>query len=82
VWETINRFRKHSRQTELFQKRRQAQSRQWLHTLLKEQLMEALEQNTEVALQMPDLEEKVIKGEISTTKAATRLIETFLSGGA
>lgn len=79
VWQDVTRFAHQNHQDGRFRERRKLQSREWLQTLLQEQLMEVFNRNEGVVKRRERLEKKVIKGEITATKAATQLIEDFVS---
>ncbi len=77
IWAVVQKFYALTRTSGVRQKRRQDQERQWLHDLVREGLTSLFQANAEVQKQLEGLEDKVARGEIPATAAATLLLDTF-----
>ncbi len=80
IWSMAASFKEKTQADGTFAGRRQLQLRDWLHTLLQERVMEVFRKNSSVAGMLDTIEQQVINGELTSTKAAQRLIEAYLEG--
>lgn len=76
-WETICQFQAHMKETNQFEGRRKQQATNWLHSLLEEQLLSRFYENETIKKQLPLMQQDVLNGQISATKAALSLIKDF-----
>ena len=74
LWEVIGRFREHTTATGAFAARRREQAREWLGTLIDEQLRAAFYDMPAVRAALPGIEAAVMAGELPATAAARELL--------
>ncbi|HOU41260.1 MAG TPA: methylmalonyl Co-A mutase-associated GTPase MeaB [Promineifilum sp.] len=74
LWAVVERFRERTTESGAFAARRRAQAREWLHTLLDEQLRAAFYDRPAVRAALPPMEAAVMAGELSATAAARQLL--------
>jgi LAO/AO transport system kinase len=74
VWEMICEFRRTAEGCGELQRKRAQQNAQWLRKLLGELLEQRFRANPAVQKQLPELEQRVIRGEITPYAAAMRLL--------
>jgi len=60
-----------------FEKRRREQARDWLHSLLNERLQETFYNSPAVLEYLPDIEKKVMQGQLPAVQAARNLLKLF-----
>ena len=77
IWNTVNSFLNHCITNNTFDENRKKQAHFWLHESIQEQLGTYFYQKPEVTKLLPELEEKVISGELSPFIAANKLIDLF-----
>lgn len=77
VWETLQAHRDQLEETGELDKKRQQQRRQWMWSLVEQELMLRLRQHNEVAALVPKLEQQVLSGETPPTMAAEQILQTF-----
>ena len=75
VWEMICDYHVGALENGTFKERRTRQNKDWLQHLITELLHRNLNQNEQVKQLKPELEKKVLNGEITPFLAATRLIK-------
>ncbi|HIP70930.1 MAG TPA: methylmalonyl Co-A mutase-associated GTPase MeaB [Anaerolineae bacterium] len=75
LWAVIERFREKTTASGVWQTRRQEQAREWLHSLLAEQLHEWFYGLTAVQQALPQIEQDVMSGTLPATAAARRLFQ-------
>ncbi|MCA9972896.1 MAG: methylmalonyl Co-A mutase-associated GTPase MeaB, partial [Anaerolineales bacterium] len=74
LWQVITRFREETTASGAFARRRQAQARDWLHSLIEEQLRERFYRRPAVQAALPGVEQAVMRGELPATLAAEALL--------
>ncbi|MCA9925827.1 MAG: methylmalonyl Co-A mutase-associated GTPase MeaB [Anaerolineales bacterium] len=77
IWQVIERFREKTAVSGAFNARRQAQQKEWLHTLIAEQLQQIFYDLPEVKEMLPEVETAVMAGRLPTTAAAQKLLSLF-----
>ena len=77
IWAAVIEFQKTMSKKGVFQQRRKNQSRQWLHATLQSNLQEFFFHNKAIKENLQDIEEKVIAGKLSSSKAAELLLGLF-----
>lgn len=77
VWTTIGQYRDAMRKSGGFDHRRAAQAHAWMWNEISETLLQALREDSRVAVRLPDLEHAVTRGTLSPGRAARQLIDTF-----
>ncbi len=74
LWQTICHFQQESQASGAWQARRRAQTREWLHALINEQLQAYFYTHTAVRAALPDLEKAVLDGEMPVATAVQTLL--------
>lgn len=74
LWSVIERFRERTTDNGTFAARRREQAREWLHTLIDEQLRAYFYGREAVQAQLTELERAVMAGEVPATAAARQLL--------
>ncbi len=82
VWDVIARFLAQARESGVLARRRQAQEREWLHALVREQLLERFGRHPAVRALLPTLEQQVEAGEVPAVTAARQLLAAFAAAAA
>lgn len=77
VWTMINDFTQQVQSSGVFTARRRGQSREWLYSMITDQLQYQFFHHPEIVLRLPDLENKVMAGEVTVASAADQLLEIF-----
>lgn len=75
LWNVILRFRQRTTEFGAFEGRRRQQAREWLHTLIDEQLRAYFFERNSVRQQLPEIERQVMDGILPATAAARRLLQ-------
>lgn len=75
LWQTITRFHEETRASGAFAVRRRQQMREWLHTLIVEQLRERFYNRPAVKRLLPEVEADVMSGKLPATAAAQELLD-------
>ncbi len=74
LWEVVERFTSLTQTSGVFEQRRREQSRDWLHTLVEEQLRAYFYSHPAVRAALPDMEAAVMDGETPAAAAARDLL--------
>ena len=74
LWAVVERFTKLTQASGVFEQRRRAQNREWLHTLVEEQLRAYFYGHPAVQEALPTLERAVMDGETPAATAARELL--------
>ncbi|PJF21922.1 MAG: methylmalonyl Co-A mutase-associated GTPase MeaB [Phototrophicales bacterium] len=74
IWQVIESFHNITRQSGVFQSRRRQQNREWLHTLVEEQLRTFFFNHPAVQAALPQIEAAVMDGTLPATSAARDLL--------
>lgn len=75
VWQTIEAYLKLVKNGSYFEQKRQHQNLHWLHESIRQTLLERFFAKSEVLKTLPELEQKVLKGEVSAFAAAEELLK-------
>ncbi|MGN7941737.1 methylmalonyl Co-A mutase-associated GTPase MeaB [Virgibacillus sp. 6R] len=78
IWNIINKFERYTKESNIFDKRRDEQKWNWLHDLIKQELSDRFYQHPQVKQQLEIYEENIIKGKKSVSASALELINLFL----
>lgn len=74
VWEMVMDHRKKMKSTGEFEQRRQQQALEWMWTLVEDGLQQRFKNNPSIKMQIPTVEGKVRKREMSPSTAARKLL--------
>lgn len=77
IWQTIEDFVGYTRAKGLFEKRRERQSIDWMHTLIKEYLVSNFYQNPQVQSAVKIAEQNLLSAQTTAAAAAAELLRTF-----
>lgn len=80
VWDIIKDFEEKGKSSGVFAERRKGQQRDWIYSLITDQLHYSFFHHPEVKLKLPQLENEVMAGEKTAATAVDILFHTFLSG--
>jgi LAO/AO transport system kinase len=75
IWKVIQSFRDKTAASGAFERRRREQAREWLHTLIEEQLRARFYNQPAIRKQLPQLEQAVMDGTLPATAAARLLFQ-------
>ncbi len=75
IWDAVQRFLEHGKNTGIFAERRQNQVLQWFESLLTEAVLNRFNSDPRVQSQLPNLREKVQKGELPVLLAVKTLLD-------
>jgi LAO/AO transport system kinase len=79
VWEVIKDFEEKGKSRGVFAERRKGQQRDWIYSLITDQLHYSFFHHPEVKLQLPQLENEVMAGNKTAATAVEILFNAFLS---
>ena len=77
LWEVIGAFQRMTRESGVWQKRRDGQLLDWMHSMIDEHLHNLFFEDAVVTGRMPEIREAVLKGVVSPTQAVAELINLF-----
>ena len=77
LWQVIQAFRQMTTKSGVWQKRREGQLLDWMHSMIDEHLHNLFFEDAVVTGRMPEIKEAVLKGSISPTQAVAELIRLF-----
>ena len=77
LWEVIGAFQKMTRESGVWQKRRDGQLLDWMHSMIDEHLHNLFFEDAVVTGRMPEIREAVLQGVVSPTQAVAELINLF-----
>lgn len=77
LWEVIRAFRDMTKESGVWQKRRDGQLLDWMHSMIDEHLHNLFFEDAVVTGRMPEIKEAVLDGTISPTQAVAELINLF-----
>ena len=77
LWEVIQVFQKLTQESGVWQKRREGQLLDWMHSMIDEHLHNLFFEDAVVTGRMPEIREAVLDGTISPTQAVAELINLF-----
>lgn len=74
VWEIIQKFERHTKLKGFFNQNRNNQAKYWMYEKINDELKRRFYENEDIAKQLPELENRIIKGEISPFTVAKKLL--------
>lgn len=77
VWETLEEYRTCMRASGEFEEKRRQQAREWMWTLLQDDLRELFIRDKNIAPMLAQVEQSVIDGRTTPGAASRRLLERF-----
>ncbi len=77
IWQSILRYQKEMQAQDSWQKKRAEQAKYWMQETIEQQLKQRFQQHPAVQEQLSAIEAKVLKGELSSFKAAKLLLNLF-----
>ena len=77
LWEVIMAFRNMTEKSGVFQKRRNKQLLEWMHSMIDEHLHSLFFEDPVITGRMPEVREAVLQGVISPTQAVKELVNMF-----
>ena len=77
LWEVIGAFQRMTRESGVWQKRRDGQLLDWMHSMIDEHLHNLFFEDAVVTGRMPEIREAVLQGVVSPTQAVAELINLF-----
>lgn len=77
IWDEIENYLKLTKENHLFEKRRKEQASYWMYATIHQQLQDEFYQHPEIKKQLKSVEKRVQEGEISSFKAAEKLLSLF-----
>lgn len=80
VWGVIKDFEEKGKFSGVFAERRKSQQRDWIYSLITDQLHYSFFHHPEIKLKLPQLENEVMAGKKTAASAVDILFTTFLSG--
>lgn len=75
IWEMVTAFGDLMNRSGLFEKRRRAQAKDWMYSMLESELLTGFRAHPKVKEQLPEIEQAVLSGELTPTAAVRLLIE-------
>jgi LAO/AO transport system kinase len=79
IWQMIQQFEGITKQTGVFEERRRIQTRDWLYSMITDQLQSSFFQNTEIKRLLPQMESEVLAGAQTVTVAVEHLLHAFFT---
>ncbi|WP_413789010.1 methylmalonyl Co-A mutase-associated GTPase MeaB [Bacillus kandeliae] len=73
IWEMIQAFEKATKESGVFDERRSSQTKEWMHTLILEQLKTNFYQHSYVKEHIKEMERKAMNGEMTPSQAVENL---------
>lgn len=80
LWNVIQQFEELTKKSGIFQERRRLQAGEWLHALMNDQLRLLFYGNPKIKNLLPTLENQVIAGDKTVTKAVQEAFTAFFEG--
>lgn len=74
IWQVIEAFQENTQKSGIFASRRAEQMRQWLHTVVENQLRDLFFQHPAIKSALPEIEKAVMQGNLPATSAAQQLL--------
>jgi len=79
VWAIVQAFQKNTLQSGIFKQRRESQMREWLHSVVENQLVDFFFHHPKVQSALPSIEQAVMNGDLPATAGAQQLLRLILS---
>ena len=80
VWGMVEDFMENVRSSGVFAERRRHQALSWVHSMVEDHLLRHFYEDPGVAAEMPEIEERVERGELAATQAALDLLALYERG--
>jgi LAO/AO transport system kinase len=77
IWELIKKYISQTKENGYFDTKRNRQAKQWMYDAISNQLTDHFYDNTAVKEKREEIEQKVLKGELSSFKAARELLDLY-----
>ena len=77
LWDVIQVFQRMTQESGVWQKRREGQLLDWMHSMIDEHLHNLFFEDAVVTGRMPEIREAVLHGTISPTQAVAELVNLF-----
>jgi LAO/AO transport system kinase len=81
VWDAVAEYRRCTEASGYFEEQRRQQSRYWMHQTIEQRLREDFFDTPAVSDALPELEEAVVEGRLSSFDAAERLLAAYRRAG-
>ncbi len=81
VWTKVNQFIDLTKQNGVFDSRRNEQLLEWVHSILRSEILLKFYNSNTISNILPEIEQKVISGEITPTIAVANLLNNFFNSG-
>jgi LAO/AO transport system kinase len=81
IWAVIREFEAITKQTGVFEERRQRQAVDWVFSMIENYLKENFYRNPMVQKELPGIKERLLKGELLPTGAAENLLKVYYLSG-
>lgn len=78
IWAVVQKYQQKMSETGMFEVRRQGQKREWLYSLIEEQLRTTFFNNPIVKIALPVVEQAVMEGGQTATSAARSLLKLWM----
>lgn len=79
IWDVIMSFEKKGKESGVFEARRKGQKREWIYSMITDQLQYSFFHHPDVKLMLPQLENEVMAGEKTTASAVDILFNAFFN---
>jgi LAO/AO transport system kinase len=80
IWEVIKAFEQQGKAKGVFEERRKGQKRDWIYSMITDQLQYSFFHHPDVKWRLPQLENEVMAGEMTVASAVNSLFTNFLNG--
>jgi LAO/AO transport system kinase len=77
IWQIIKQFEKQTKQLGVFDTRRRVQTKEWMYSMIIDQLQASFFNHPEVKYLLPKLENEVISGDRTVTSAVETLFKAY-----
>jgi LAO/AO transport system kinase len=79
IWQMITEFIESTKEKNIFQKQRNMQALEWMHSLVRESLISRFYDNADFSKEMKAIEQQLLEGKWRATSAAEALLRKFRS---
>lgn len=77
IWELIGEYVSHTKKNDFFEQKRNRQAKNWMYETIQNRLMDSFYKHPEVRNRLEKIEQKVLRGDMSSFKAAQTLLDLF-----
>ncbi|NSL50410.1 methylmalonyl Co-A mutase-associated GTPase MeaB [Calidifontibacillus erzurumensis] len=77
IWEEMQNFEKNTKASGVFQKRRASQIKDWIYSMIKDELEQKFFNHPQVKKVLPEIEKEVVEGRQPVTQAVQYLFEQY-----